>query len=111
MLGIRLNWEKRYITLGPVATVLGLAFKLYDPSQLLGEKEELGISCALIPVDTAGVEIGNRHFPLNQAFMNGPNRGKDVFIPMDWLIGGETSIGIRSWPLRNAARRRSSLVS
>ena len=93
VLGIRLNWEKRYITLGPVATVLGLAFKLYDPSHLLGEKEELGITCALIPVNTPGVEIGNRHFPLNQAFMNGPNRGKDVFIPMDWLIGGEQRAG------------------
>ena len=93
VLGIRLNWEKRYITLGPVATVLGLAFKLYDPAHLLGEKEELGITCALIPVETPGVEIGNRHFPLNQAFMNGPNRGKDVFIPMDWLIGGEERAG------------------
>ena len=93
VLGIRLNWEKRYITLGPVATVLGLAFKLYDPAHLLGDKEELGITCALIPVDTPGVEIGDRHFPLNQAFMNGPNRGKDVFIPMDWLIGGEKRAG------------------
>ena len=93
VLGIRLNWEKRYITLGPVATVLGLAFKLYDPAHLLGDKEELGITCALIPVETPGVEIGNRHFPLNQAFMNGPNRGKDVFIPMDWLIGGEKRAG------------------
>ncbi|MDT8383510.1 MAG: acyl-CoA dehydrogenase [Gammaproteobacteria bacterium] len=93
VLGIRLNWEKRYITLGPVATVLGLAFKLYDPAHLLGEKEELGISCALIPVDTPGVEIGARHFPLNQAFMNGPNRGRDVFIPMDWLIGGAPRAG------------------
>lgn len=93
VLGIRLNWEKRYITLGPVATVLGLAFKLYDPAHLLGDEEELGITCALIPVDTPGVEIGNRHFPLNQAFMNGPNRGKDVFIPMDWLIGGEQRAG------------------
>ena len=93
VLGIRLNWEKRYITLGPVATVLGLAFKLYDPDHLLGEKTELGISCALIPVNTPGVDIGNRHFPLNQAFMNGPNRGRDVFIPMDWLIGGEKRAG------------------
>jgi len=93
ILGIRLNWEKRYITLGPVATVLGLAFKLYDPAHLLGDKEELGITCALIPTDTPGVEIGNRHFPLNQAFMNGPNRGKDVFIPLDWIIGGEKCAG------------------
>jgi len=93
ILGIRLNWEKRYITLGPVATVLGLAFKLYDPAHLLGDKEELGITCALIPTDTPGVEIGSRHFPLNQAFMNGPNRGKDVFIPLDWIIGGEKRAG------------------
>jgi acyl-CoA dehydrogenase len=92
-LGIRLNWEKRYITLGPVATVLGLAFKLYDPDQLLGSQQELGITLALIPTDTPGVDIGNRHFPLNQAFMNGPNRGTDVFIPMEWIIGGQARIG------------------
>jgi acyl-CoA dehydrogenase len=96
VLGLRLNWEKRYITLGPVATVLGLAFKVYDPDGLLGEEEALGITCALIPVNTAGVEIGNRHFPLNAAFMNGPNRGKDVFIPMDYIIGGEKMIG-KGW--------------
>ena len=93
VLGIRLNWEKRYITLGPVATLLGLAFKLYDPDHLLGDKEELGITCALIPTNTAGVDIGNRHFPLNMVFMNGPNYGKDVFIPMDWIIGGEKQAG------------------
>jgi acyl-CoA dehydrogenase len=92
-LGIRLNWEKRYITLGPVATVLGLAFKLYDPDRLLGKRQELGITCALIPTDTPGVEIGNRHFPLNIAFQNGPNRGRDVFIPMEWVIGGAERIG------------------
>ncbi len=92
-LGIRLNWEKRYITLGPVATVLGLAFKLHDPDHLLGDEEERGITLALIPTNTPGVEIGSRHFPLNQAFMNGPNRGRDVFIPMDWVIGGQARIG------------------
>jgi len=92
-LGIRLNWEKRYITLGPVATVLGLAFKLYDPDRLLGKRQELGITCALIPTDTPGIEIGNRHFPLNIAFQNGPNRGRDVFIPMEWIIGGAERIG------------------
>ncbi len=92
-LGIRLNWEKRYITLGPVATVLGLAFKLYDPDHLLGEQEELGITLALIPTNTPGIDIGNRHFPLNQAFMNGPNRGRDVFIPLEWIIGGRARIG------------------
>lgn len=93
VLGIRLNWEKRYITLGPVATLLGLAFKLYDPERLLGDREDLGITLALIPTDTPGVTIGQRHFPLNQAFMNGPNWGKDVFIPMDWIIGGQSRIG------------------
>jgi len=92
-LGIRLNWEKRYITLGPVATVLGLAFKLYDPDHLLGGEESLGITLALIPTGTPGVEIGARHFPLSQAFMNGPTRGHDVFIPIDWIIGGQAHIG------------------
>ena len=93
VLGLRVTWEKRYITLGPVATLLGLAFKVYDPDGLLGDQEELGISLALIPTDTQGVEIGRRHFPLNAAFMNGPNSGKDVFIPMDYLIGGQAMIG------------------
>ena len=93
MLGLRLNWEKRYITLGPVATVLGLAFKVFDPDGLLGGEEELGITCALIPAETTGVTIGNRHFPLNSAFQNGPNSGKDVFIPMDFIIGGQANIG------------------
>ncbi|HBE92925.1 MAG TPA: acyl-CoA dehydrogenase [Gammaproteobacteria bacterium] len=93
VLGIRLNWNKRYITLGPVATVLGLAFKLYDPDQLLGDKESLGITVALIPTDTPGVTIGQRHNPLNIPFQNGPNFGNDVFIPMDWVIGGEQRIG------------------
>ncbi|MCG6968854.1 MAG: acyl-CoA dehydrogenase [Gammaproteobacteria bacterium] len=93
VLGIRLNWEKRYITLGPVASVLGLAFKLYDPDHLIGEQEDVGITCALIPTDTPGVEIGNRHFPLNSAFQNGPNCGKDVFIPIDWIIGGVAQAG------------------
>ncbi|VDY35482.1 acyl-CoA dehydrogenase [Morganella morganii] len=70
---MRLNWNKRYITLAPVATVLGLAFKLYDPDKLLGEKTSLGITCALIPVNTPGVETGTRHFPLNVPFQNGPD--------------------------------------
>ncbi len=93
VLGIRLNWDKRYITLGPVATLLGLAFKLYDPDHLLGEQEQLGITLALIPTDTPGVSIGRRHFPLNIPFMNGPNYGKDVFIPMSWIIGGQERVG------------------
>ncbi|MGR9088796.1 MAG: acyl-CoA dehydrogenase, partial [Gammaproteobacteria bacterium] len=92
-LGIRLNWDKRYITLGPVATVLGLAFKLYDPDYLIGNRDSLGITVALIPTDTKGVSIGRRHFPLDSAFQNGPNWGKDVFIPMDWIIGGVDQVG------------------
>ncbi len=93
VMGIRLNWEKRYITLGPVATVLGLAFKLYDPDHLLGEEEELGITVALIPTGTPGITIGRRHNPLNVMFQVGPNFGKDVFIPMDWIIGGADRVG------------------
>lgn len=92
-LGLRVNWNKRYITLGPVATIVGLAFKAYDPDHLIGEEEDLGITCALIPADTDGVTIGRRHFPLNQAFMNGPNSGMDVFVPMDWIIGGQANLG------------------
>ncbi|MDQ6968447.1 MAG: acyl-CoA dehydrogenase [Mariprofundaceae bacterium] len=98
VLGFRINWEKRYITLGPVATVLGLAFHAYDPDGLLGEQEDLGITCALIPTKTKGVKIGRRHYPLNGAFMNGPNSGKDVFVPMDWLIGGQAYIG-QGWQM------------
>lgn len=93
VLGLLLNWEKRYITLGPVATVLGLAFKVYDPDGLLGGDIDLGISCALIPAEMPGITIGNRHFPMNAAFQNGPNSGKDVFIPMDYIIGGQENIG------------------
>jgi acyl-CoA dehydrogenase len=93
VLGIRVNWEKRYITLGPVATLLGLAFKLRDPEGLLGGQEDLGITLALIPTDTPGVTIGRRHFPLDAAFQNGPNSGKDVFIPLDWVIGGRNGVG------------------
>ncbi|SEJ43245.1 acyl-CoA dehydrogenase [Pseudomonas sp. NFR16] len=96
VIGLRLNWEKRYITLGPVATLLGLAFKAYDPEHLLGEEEDLGISLALIPTDTPGVEIGRRHLPLGAAFMNGPNSGKDVFIPLEYLIGGQAMLG-KGW--------------
>ncbi|CAG8865344.1 Acyl-coenzyme A dehydrogenase [Pseudomonas fluorescens] len=96
VIGLRLNWEKRYITLGPVATLLGLAFKAYDPDHLLGEQEELGISLALIPTDTPGVDIGKRHLPLGAAFMNGPNSGKDVFVPLDMLIGGQAMLG-KGW--------------
>lgn len=92
-IGIRLTWNKRYITLCPIATVLGLAFKLYDPDHLIGKKESLGITCALIPTKTPGVIYGRRHFPLNSAFLNGPTEGKDVFIPVDWIIGGPDMAG------------------
>ncbi len=93
VLGMRLTWEKRYITLGPVATLLGLAFRLYDPERLLGGEEDVGITLGLIPTDTPGVHIGRRHLPLNAAFMNGPNWGKDVFVPMDFVIGGPQHVG------------------
>jgi acyl-CoA dehydrogenase len=96
VLGMRLTWDKRYITLGPVATLLGLAFRLYDPEQLLGGQEDLGITCALIPTTTPGVNIGRRHLPLNGAFQNGPNSGKDVFVPLDWIIGGRDYAG-KGW--------------
>ncbi|HQW38957.1 MAG TPA: acyl-CoA dehydrogenase, partial [Usitatibacteraceae bacterium] len=92
-LGIRLTWEKRYITLAPVATLLGLAFKLFDPERLLGGEEERGITLALIPTSHPGVDTGRRHNPLGCAFMNGPTTGKDVFIPIDWVIGGAAQAG------------------
>ena len=93
VLGLRVTWEKRYITLAPVATLLGLAFKLHDPEHLLSSETERGITLALVPTDTPGVNIGRRHFPLNSAFQNGPTSGKDVFIPMDYIIGGQERIG------------------
>jgi len=98
VLGLRLNWEMRYITLGPVATVLGLAFKLYDPDGLLGDEEDRGITLALIPTDWPGVEIGRRHYPAGQAFQNGPNRRTDVFVLLDFIIGGEEGVG-RGWSM------------
>ncbi len=89
IVGVRLNFTKRYITLAPVATVIGLAFKLFDPDRLLGdERTDFGITCALIPRNTPGVTVGRRHFPLNAPFQNGPVQGKDVFVPLDFLIGG-----------------------
>jgi acyl-CoA dehydrogenase len=96
--GLRLNWRKRYITLGPVATLLGLAFKACDPDHLVGQQEELGISVALIPTNLPGVEIGQRHLPAMQAFQNGPNSGRDVFIPLDYVIGGAARLG-QGWKM------------
>jgi acyl-CoA dehydrogenase len=98
IVGLRLNWDKRYITLAPVATVLGLAFKLYDPDHLIGTETERGITAALIPVRTPGVEIGRRHFPLNIPFQNGPTRGRDVFVPLDAIIGGPERAG-QGWKM------------
>jgi acyl-CoA dehydrogenase len=93
VLGIRLTLNKRYITLAPVATLIGVAFRMYDPDGLLGDKRDIGISLALVPRDTVGLEIGRRHFPLNSPFMNGPIKGKDVFVPLSQLIGGEDYAG------------------
>lgn len=98
VLGMRLTFDKRYITLAPVATVVGLAFKLFDPEGLLGDEQELGITCALIPHDTDGLEIGNRHFPLNVPFQNGPLRGEDIFVPIDFIIGGAEMAG-QGWKM------------
>jgi acyl-CoA dehydrogenase len=93
IVGIRLNWDKRYITLAPIATVLGLAFKLYDPEHLIGERDAYGITAALVPTNLPGIEIGRRHFPINVPFQNGPTRGHDVFVPLDAIIGGAAMAG------------------
>ncbi|MBK7136020.1 MAG: acyl-CoA dehydrogenase [Rhodocyclales bacterium] len=93
VVGMRVTWDKRYITLAPVATVLGLAFRLFDPEHLLGDTDDIGITCALIPASHPGVETGLRHFPLNAAWHNGPTRGKDVFMPLDFIIGGPKMAG------------------
>jgi acyl-CoA dehydrogenase len=93
VIGLRLNFSKRYITLAPIATVIGLAFRMFDPDKLLGEKTDLGITCAPIPRNTPGVTIGRRHFPINIPFQNGPIQGKDVFVPLDAIIGGPKMAG------------------
>jgi len=113
VLGMRLTWEKRYITLGPIATLLGLAFRLHDPERLLGGETDLGITCALIPTGTPGVSIGRRHMPLNAVFQNGPNWGRDVFMPLDRIIGGPKMAG-QGWRMLMeclAAGRSISLPS
>src|ERR671934_2195273 len=102
VLGIRLNWHKRYITLAPVATVIGLAFKLYDPEHLIGNREEIGITVALVPTDLPGVEIGRRHLPALQMFQNGPTWGRDVFVPIDNIIGGVPQAG-KGWKMLMSA--------
>jgi len=98
VLGVRMNWTKRYITLAPIATILGIAFKLSDPEHLLSDEEDRGITLALVKRETEGVEIGKRHFPANHAFMNGPIRGKDVFIPIESIIGGVDYVG-KGWAM------------
>jgi acyl-CoA dehydrogenase len=98
IIGIRLNWNKRYITLAPVATVLGLAFKLYDPDHLIGDQDEYGITAALIPTDIEGVVVGRRHLPMSIVFQNGPTSGKDVFVPLDYIIGGQEMAG-KGWKM------------
>jgi len=97
-LAIRLDWHKRYITLGPVATILGLAFKLRDPDHLLGDVEDLGITVALVPTNLPGVEIGRRHLPAMQYFQNGPTKGEGVVIPIDHVIGGREQVG-KGWKM------------
>jgi alkylation response protein AidB-like acyl-CoA dehydrogenase len=98
VIGLSVTWDKRYITLAPIATVLGLAFKVFDPDHLLGDKLELGITCALLPKSHPGVELGNRHDPMGVRFYNGTTRGSNVFIPMDFIIGGQKNIG-RGWQM------------
>ncbi len=113
VLGMRVSWDKRYITLAPVCTVFGLAFHLYDPDGLLGDKKHIGITCALVPYDHPGVDTGRRHFPLNAMFMNGPTRGKEVFMPLDFIIGGPAMAG-QGWRMLMeclAAGRAISLPS
>lgn len=102
ILGISLTFAKRYITLAPVATVLGLAFKLYDPEKLLSDEEDRGITVALVPTDTPGVVHGRRHLPSFQSFQNGPVSGKDVFVPLSAIVGGEAQIG-QGWKMLMAA--------
>jgi acyl-CoA dehydrogenase len=102
VLGIRLNWHKRYITLGPIATVLGLAFKLRDPDHLIGDRDDIGITLALVPTHLPGISIGRRHLPAMHVFQNGPNRGHDVLIPMDNVIGGVEQVG-KGWKMLMSA--------
>ncbi len=98
VLGLKVTWNKRYITLAPVATLLGLAIKVYDPDHLLGETDEIGVTCVLVPRDTEGVNAGARHLPMNTVFMNGPTWGTDVFIPMSQVIGGQDMLG-KGWTM------------
>lgn len=98
VLGLKVTWNKRYITLAPVATLIGLAIKVYDPDHLLGGDDIIGVTCVMVPRDTDGVNVGSRHLPMNTVFMNGPTWGNDVFIPMDQVIGGREMLG-RGWTM------------
>lgn len=98
VLGLKVTWNKRYITLAPVATLIGLAIKVYDPDQLLGDTDEIGVTCVLVPQDTEGVHSGARHLPMNTVFMNGPTWGNEVFIPMEQVIGGQEMLG-KGWTM------------
>ncbi len=98
VLGLKVTWNKRYITLAPVATLIGLAIKVYDPDHLLGEDDVIGVTCVMVPRDTEGVNVGTRHLPMNTVFMNGPTWGNEVFIPLDQVIGGEAMLG-RGWTM------------
>lgn len=98
VLGLKVTWNKRYITLAPVATLIGLAIKVYDPENILGEESDIGVTCVLIPADTEGVNSGARHLPMNTVFMNGPTWGEEVFIPMEQVIGGEEMLG-KGWTM------------
>jgi acyl-CoA dehydrogenase len=113
VIGILLNFNKRYITMGPIATVIGLAFRLFDPDQIMSKRKDLGITVALVPMKTPGVEYGRRHFPLNAVFPNGPVRGKEVFVPIDSIVGGFKMAG-KGWSMlveRLAVGRAVSLPS
>ncbi|PCM43976.1 acyl-CoA dehydrogenase [Marinobacter sp. ANT_B65] len=98
VLGLKVTWNKRYITLAPVATLIGLAIKVYDPENLLGDNTDIGVTCVLVPRETEGVHAGARHLPMNTVFMNGPTWGNDVFIPMDQVIGGQDMLG-KGWTM------------
>jgi acyl-CoA dehydrogenase len=102
VLGLRLNWAKRYITLGPIATVLGLAVKVRDPDGLVNGEGDLGITCVLVPTDEPGVETGRRHIPCGHFFQNGPTEGHDVFVPLENVIGGRDGIG-HGWKMLMSA--------
>ena len=113
IIGMRVTWDKRYITLGPVATLLGLAFRMQDPERLLGGETDIGITCALVPTNHPGVKIGRRHYPLDAVFQNGPTHGSEVFMPLEWIIGGPEMAG-QGWRMLMeclAAGRSISLPS